>query len=191
MNLLSKKEEIDNLLKDDNTIEDIDFEYLKLKNKILGSLNNDMFEELSKYEFCIEEKKINNEFPIINKIAYKTKIFYLISLLKEYINIKELISIVDTMDKIISKKPKKFHNYAPINYNENLELYYSLFYNFYKNILNSYENNFIIDNENYKKNYMKLPIEQSKAAYLGEKDPEIIDKELKIYFIFMEHLIIF
>ena len=94
-------------------------------------------------------------------------------MLKEYINIKELISKVDTMDKIISEKPIKFHNYAPINYNENLELYY------YKNILNSYENNFIIDNENYKNNYMKLTIEQSKAAYLGEKDTEIIDKELK------------
>ena len=180
MNLLSKKKEIDNLLKDDNTIEEIDFEYLKLKNKILGSSNNDMLEELSKYECCIEENKINNEFPIIKKIAYKTKTFDLISLLKEYINNKELISIVDTMDKIMSKKPKKFHNYAPINYNENLELYYySLFYNFYKNILNSYENNFIIDNENYKNNYMKLTIEQSKAAYLGEKDTEIIDKELK------------
>ena len=180
MNLLSKKKEIDNLLKDDNTIEEIDFEYLKLKNKILGSSNNDMLEELSKYECCIEENKINNEFPIIKKIAYKTKTFDLISLLKEYINNKELISIVDTMDKIMSKKPKKFHNYAPINYNENLELYYySLFYNFYKNILNSYENNFIIDNENYKNNYMKLTKEKSKAAYLGEKDTEIIDKELK------------
>ena len=108
MNLLSKKEQIDNLLKDDNTIEDIDFEYLKLKNKILGSSNNDMLEELSKYECCIEENKINNEFPIIKKTAYKTKIFDLISLLKEYLNIKELISIVDIMDKIISKKPKNF-----------------------------------------------------------------------------------
>ena len=65
MNLISKKEEIDNFLKDDNAIEEIDFEYLNLKNKILGSSNNNILEELSKYDAALKKIKLIMNFQLL------------------------------------------------------------------------------------------------------------------------------
>jgi len=78
----AKKDEIFNLLKIDNTNEDIVFEYLKLQKEILSNSNEDLLKKfLLQYECCMEEKKFNETFQL-KKISYKKRIMNLISLIK-------------------------------------------------------------------------------------------------------------
>lgn len=182
LDLDKKLFEIDKLLKYDNTIENIDFEYIKLYYKKSGNSNEDKKKILLNFECCIEENKFNNEFPNYKKKGYKKKIFDLLALLKTYSEKNmDIISKVNIIEKIILEKPIKFHNNAPINYNENLELYfYSLFFNFYKNILCSYENNFIKNNAALEEDKMKLTIEKTKFSFLNDNDKDK-DQVNKLY----------
>ena len=81
--LEEKKNKIANLLKIDNTNEKIVFEFLKLQNSILAKSKDDSLKKiLLQYEYCIEEKKFNENFQMlkVTKISYKKRIMNLISL---------------------------------------------------------------------------------------------------------------
>ena len=129
--LEEKKNKIANLLKIDNTNEKIVFEFLKLQNSILSKSKDDSLKKiLLQYEYCIEEKKFNENFQMlkVTKISYKKRIMNLISLIKEYKNKNNLDDKVELLDKIEAQNVEKFHNTFPINYNVNLELFfYSLY----------------------------------------------------------------
>ena len=179
----AKKDEIFNLLKIDNTNEDIVFEYLKLQKEILSNSNEDLLKKfLLQYECCMEEKKFNETFQL-KKISYKKRIMNLISLIKGYIGIKELDGKIELLEKIKLEKVENFHNLVPTNYKTNLELYlYSLYYEFYKKIINEYENNFV-NKEEIESYIQKSTIEKSKLTQKensqNNKKIEILNKEME------------
>ena len=150
-NLEEKKNKIANLLKIDNTNEKIVFEFLKLQNSILAKSKDDSLKKiLLQYEYCIEEKKFNENFQMlkVTKISYKKRIMNLISLIKEYKNKNNLDDKVELLDKIEAQNVEKFHNTFPINYNVNLELFfYSLYELLCKQILSFYKNNIVTEND--------------------------------------------
>ena len=136
LDLEYKSNKIANLLKTDNTNENIVLEYLNLMDKILAKSKDDSIKKIIiQYECCIEEKKFNQTFQPkkITKISYKKRIMNLISLIKEYEK-KELDDKIKLLDKIESENIVKFHNTFPINYNSNLELY---FYSLYEALMQS------------------------------------------------------
>ncbi len=149
--LEEKKNKIANLLKIDNTNEKIVFEFLKLQNSILAKSKDDSLKKiLLQYEYCIEEKKFNENFQMlkVTKISYKKRIMNLISLIKEYKNKNNLDDKVELLDKIEAQNVEKFHNTFPINYNVNLELFfYSLYELLCKQILSFYKNNIVTEND--------------------------------------------
>ena len=114
IDLLQKRDDILSLSNDDNTIEEIIFEYLKIENKINLISNNGNNEKkiiklLNDYECCIEEGKFNNEFShIYTKKSSKTKIFYIFQIIKDYRIMKENDTKIAQIEKIISLKPNKY-----------------------------------------------------------------------------------
>jgi len=155
-----RKNKIFNLLKIDNTNENVVFEFLNLQTKILNNSKDDSLKKiLQQYEYCIDEKKFNESFQIIKvtKISYKKRIMDLIKLIKEYNSKKKLEEKIDLLDKIYLGFFEKFDNTIPINYNSNLELYfYSLYDMLNKQILNFCKENFV--SQNKIKNYIKEPM---------------------------------
>ena len=130
-----RKNKIFNLLKIDNTNENIVFEFLNLQTKILNNSKDDSLKKiLHQYEYCIDEKKFNEAFQIIKvtKISYKKRIMNLIKLIKEYNSKKSLEEKIDLLDKIYLGIFEKFDNTIPINYNSNLELYFYSLYDMFK-----------------------------------------------------------
>ena len=155
-----RKNKIFNLLKIDNTNENVVFEFLNLQTKILNNSKDDSLKKiLHQYEYCIEENKFNESFQVIKvtKISYKKRIMDLIKLIKEYNSKKSLEEKIDILDKIYLGIFEKFDNTIPINYNSNLELYfYSLYDMLNKQILNFCKENFV--SQNKIKNYIKEPM---------------------------------
>ena len=149
--LKDKINKIANLLKIDNTNENIVFEYLNLmKSKLEKSTDDSLQKILLQYECCIEEEKFNQAFQAVKvtKKSYKKRIMYLISLIKEYNVKKELDDKIELLDKIDSQRVEKFQNTFPINYNVNLELFfYSLYELLCKQILSFYKNNIVTEND--------------------------------------------
>jgi hypothetical protein len=180
----TKMDEILKLLQIDNTNEEIVFEYLKLQKERLSNSKDDLLKNsLLQYECCVEEKNFNSTFQI-KKISYKKRILNLISLIKEYKDKIILNDKIELLEKIKSEKVESFHNLVPINYNVNLELYfYSLYYNFYKKILNLYENNFV-NKEKIESYIQKSTIEKStllsqNVNSQNNKRIALLDKELE------------
>ena len=181
-----KRDEILKLFETENTIEYMIFEYLKIEEKIIFKKTNVEEENkilefknlLNIYECCIEKNKFNNSFgKWLMKYSAKEKIFNLLSLIKEYYK-KSDVQKLNIMNEILSKKVKEYHCSIPINYNVNLELFLnSLYYNFYKKINESYDNN-IPSNE--KKESKEIDeyfnIEETKLDFLG-KDKESLKKQ--------------
>ena len=132
LDLEDKTKKIENLLKTDNTNENIVLEYLNLMNKLFAkSKDNDSIKKLLlQYECCIEEIKFNKTFQSmkVTKISYQRRIMDLISLIKEYKNKKKLDDKIELLEKIKSQNVIKFHNTFPVNYNSNLELFFYTLY---------------------------------------------------------------
>ena len=185
LDLEYKSNKIANLLKTDNTNENIVLEYLNLMDKILAKSKDDSIKKIIlQYECCIEEKKFNQTFQPkkITKISYKKRIMNLISLIKEYEK-KELDDKIKLLDKIESENIVKFHNTFPINYNSNLELYfYSLYEALCNQIMNFFKINYI-DKKDIEMHLMKLTIEKNKLLFNNEMENSekimVIDKKIK------------
>ena len=184
--LEEKKNKIANLLKIDNTNEKIVFEFLKLQNSILAKSKDDSLKKiLLQYEYCIEEKKFNENFQMlkVTKISYKKRIMNLISLIKEYKNKNNLDDKVELLDKIEAQNVEKFHNTFPINYNVNLELFfYSLYELLCKQILSFYKNNIVTEND-IKDHIMDPTIKKSQLLFNNKNETneqiKMLDKKLK------------
>ena len=187
LDLEYKSNKIANLLKTDNTNENIVLEYLNLMDKILAKSKDDSIKKIIlQYECCIEEKKFNQTFQPkkITKISYKKRIMNLISLIKEYEK-KELDDKIKLLDKIESENIVKFHNTFPINYNSNLELYfYSLYEALCNKIMNFFKINYI-DKKDIEMHLMKLIIEKNKLLFNNEMENSekimVIDNKIKYF----------
>ena len=198
-NLDDKINKIANLLKIDNTNENIVFEYLNLmKSKLEKSTDDTLKKILLQYECCIEEVKFNQAFQVVKvtKTSYKKRIMQLILLIKEYNSKKELDDKIELLEKIDSQKVEKFENTFPINYNVNLELFfYSLYEILYMQILYFYKNNFVTKND-IEEHILKPTIEKSRLLFCKDEENsekiKYLDKKLKyipfIYGTFNKHI---
>ena len=186
LDLEEKKNKIVNLLKTDNTNENIVLGYLNLQKNILSKPIDDSLKNiLFQYECCIEEIKFNKNFQTekVTKSAYKKRIMHLISLIKEYGEKKNLDDKIELLVNIESESVKNFHNTFPINYNVNLELFfYSLYEILYMQILSFYKNNHVTEDD-IKDHIMKPTIEKSKLLFYNDKENsekiKALDKKLK------------
>ena len=186
LDLEEKKNKIVNLLKTDNTNENIVLEYLNLKKNILSKPIDDSLKNiLFQYECCIEEIKFNKNFQTekVTKSAYKKRIMHLISLIKEYGEKKNLDDKIELLVNIESESVKNFHNTFPINYNVNLELFfYSLYEILYMQILSFYKNNHVTKDD-IEDHIMEPTIEKSKLLFYNDKENsekiKALDKKLK------------
>ena len=183
LDLEDKTKKIENLLKTDNTNENIVLEYLNLMNKLFAkSKDNDSIKKLLlQYECCIEEIKFNKTFQSmkVTKISYQRRIMDLISLIKEYKNKKKLDDKIELLEKIKSQNVIKFHNTFPVNYNSNLELFfYTLYEALYDQIIKFFKNN-IVKEQSFKDHIMQLTIERSQLMFSGEQKNSLKIKELE------------
>ena len=183
LDLEDKTKKIENLLKTDNTNENIVLEYLNLMNKLFAkSKDNDSIKKLLlQYECCIEEIKFNKTFQSmkVTKISYQRRIMDLISLIKEYKNKKILDDKIELLEKIKSQNVIKFHNTFPVNYNSNLELFfYTLYEALYDQIIKFFKNN-IVKEQSFKDHIMQLTIERSQLMFSGEQKNSLKIKELE------------
>ena len=173
LNLEEKTKMISNLLKTDNTNENIVFDYLNLMNKLYSkSKDEDSIKKvLLQYECCIEEIKFNKTFQSmkVTKISYKKRIMDLISLIKEYKDKKKLDDKIELLDKIKSENVVKFHNTFPVNYDSNLELFfYTLYEALCDQIIKFFQNN-IVKEKNIKEHITQPIIERSQLLFSDEK----------------------
>ena len=130
LDIKERKNKIFNLLKTDNTNENIILDFLKLQKEILNNSKDDSLKKLlNQYEYCIEESKFNESFQImkVTKISYKKRIMNLILLIKEYQDKTKLEDKIELLDKIYLELFEEFDNNIPINYNVNLELFFFLY----------------------------------------------------------------
>ena len=186
LDLEEKKNKIVNLLKTDNTNENIVLGYLNLQKNILSKPIDDSLKNiLFQYECCIEEIKFNKNFQTekVTKSAYKKRIMHLISLIKEYGEKKNLDDKIELLVNIESESVKNFHNTFPINYNVNLELFfYSLYEILYMQILSFYKNNHVTKDD-IEDHIMEPTIEKSKLLFYNDKENsekiKALDKKLK------------
>ena len=176
--LIKKREEIKKLLEKDNTIEEIVLEYLLLEKRIMydglkenedhEKVKNNFKDILLKYECTIEKNTFNSFFKEIHiKASSLDNLFIFISLIVEYKAKTTIDDKAEIINRIIwFENIKKYHCLLPVSSEDNLELYISILnYHFYENILNSYKNNKILDNEESKKLNEKLLIKQNSLKF--------------------------
>ena len=164
-------------MKIDNTIEVVIFEYLKIQKELLSDTEEKSFKkQLSKYECCIDKAKLNKEFGTTNK-SYKELINDLLLCLRKYYQTNNIEENVKIMKELGDKTAQDYRNTSPIDYKDNLELYfYALYYYFYSAIQSSYDNNLAKDD--IVKKYSEEINEQIKKLKSSNKSE--INDEIKL-----------